>query len=673
MVQRIYRATDACGNSIDVAQMITIGDQESPTIACPPPLMVECIDDAPAPATSLDLFLAAGGQADDNCAGLTILWLGDEISSTDCPLTVMRQYRAVDPCGNAVQCAQVITVDDIVPPSVTCPQDLTLDCNQWLTFQVDGADNCVGDLTFSAEATSEPDGQVLVLSHGAGFFSVLLAGSNSPGAAISATTTLTATDACGNQGQCAFTVSCEEPALSCAVSGGGETDNTPLGNQYHFQGEVESEGLFQQYPGGRWVHDQRVGPQGTFTFESGTVAAPPGAEILFVGCSDPGTCDPRGRGPAKQVMFEGVGSFTAIPVASGPIVGIIPGVSLHWFEVHAEDLAVPNANDEQPKMTMSCPPGGYEGMEASCGCPDYYSITIYEAIDPTGEPNMIDVIYHVEDYVDLGDLDIHGPASEDEGPGSFRSLPGAVVLGGAPDPSAGGVGGGTSVAFRQDSSGRDGESVQDGADSQRPRAYTSSAVDDPATEIDTAQRDDQVETADKPEELPIDVINSGVLAPARVGGLMEISGNYVQTRVGALLIEIGGLRPIADYDVLQVAGRAELSGLLAVELLDHLGPRTTDRFRVLEAGAVTGAFDRVQLRGGAGRLSLEVEYESQGVAVVIDPDPGMADLTGDGVVDHRDLVRLIEGLDGDNELLDLNSDGTVGILDVTALLQRWQP
>ena len=88
---------------------------------------------------------------------------------------------------------------------------------------------------------------------------------------------------------------------------------------------------------------------------------------------------------------------------------------------------------------------------------------------------------------------------------------------------------------------------------------------------------------------------------------------------------------------------------------------------------MTGAFDRVQLRGGAGRLSLEVEYESQGVAVVIDPDPGMADLTGDGVVDHRDLVRLIEGLDGDNELLDLNSDGTVGILDVTALLQRWQP
>ena len=88
---------------------------------------------------------------------------------------------------------------------------------------------------------------------------------------------------------------------------------------------------------------------------------------------------------------------------------VVPKKSHHWFEVHAEDLGEPGS-EKGDMDSAECPPGGNDGEVASCGCLDYYRITIYEAFDPKkDEPNKSDVIYAESGYHRGGNFQIHPP------------------------------------------------------------------------------------------------------------------------------------------------------------------------------------------------------------------------------------------------------------------------
>ena len=120
---RTWTFVDGCGNSSSVSQTITVFDDTDPTITCPAPVTVACLQDVPAADITLPV-------TDDNCQGpLVVTHEGDDVNATQCDGgTITRTYRVTDACGNFAECEQVITVSEPPPPVITCPADQTVEC-----------------------------------------------------------------------------------------------------------------------------------------------------------------------------------------------------------------------------------------------------------------------------------------------------------------------------------------------------------------------------------------------------------------------------------------------------------------------------------------------------------------------------------------------------------------
>ncbi|MEM1000766.1 MAG: HYR domain-containing protein, partial [Bacteroidota bacterium] len=138
-------ATDDCNNTTSCTFDVTVNDTEDPTIMCPADVTVSCITDLPAPDPS-------SATANDNCPGVTVAFLSDSQSNgTGCgssPLVVTRTYQATDGSGNTATCTQTITVVDSVPPVITCPADVTVECGMSTDPSATGTatatDDCAG-------------------------------------------------------------------------------------------------------------------------------------------------------------------------------------------------------------------------------------------------------------------------------------------------------------------------------------------------------------------------------------------------------------------------------------------------------------------------------------------------------------------------------------------------
>ena len=204
--------------------------------------------------------------------------------------------------------------------------------------------------------------------------------------------------------------------LLCRVTGGGvdsfdQWDGSTCNgdcpgengqiNRYTFGGQAGAPTAAQPQPSGEWTHHQQSGPAGHFVFHAGTASAPEGTEIDFINCTDPGFCAPAHEAPAKQIDFEGVGSFKNIK-GNTDLGGAVAGVTLHWFEVHIEDLGEPGKGGKVDPPASICPREGSAGLVADCDCPDFYRITIHET-KFSGSP----VIYEVFGYITGGNLQIH--------------------------------------------------------------------------------------------------------------------------------------------------------------------------------------------------------------------------------------------------------------------------
>ena len=196
--------------------------------------------------------------------------------------------------------------------------------------------------------------------------------------------------------------------LGCRLTAGAVYKNgaTPRQNSWSVGGQVGAPTHAQPQPCGEWEHTQRRGPAGKFSFHGGTSSAPDGTEIAVVSCSDQGNCEPASNpAPTKQIDFVGVGRFQN--VTNGPFrtdPRVIVGVSLHWFEVHCEDLGEPGNGGNQIPPAPGCPPSGFAGQIADCACPDFYRIEIHADANPASV-----VIYEVEGYLDGGNFQIHDP------------------------------------------------------------------------------------------------------------------------------------------------------------------------------------------------------------------------------------------------------------------------
>ena len=110
VITRTFSVTDACGNSTNVTQTITVHDVTPPTASNPIGVDVECIEDVP------DADITVVTDEADNCdAALVVAHVGDQSDGNTCPEVITRTFSVTDACGNSTNVTQTITVHDVTP------------------------------------------------------------------------------------------------------------------------------------------------------------------------------------------------------------------------------------------------------------------------------------------------------------------------------------------------------------------------------------------------------------------------------------------------------------------------------------------------------------------------------------------------------------------------------
>lgn len=181
-----YQSTDASGNSTTCSFSITVNDNELPVITCPANITVgndlnQCgaIVTYSAPTFS------------DNCPGASIMLVSGLPSGSFFPVgTTTNVWKVTDASGNMATCSFTVTVNDVQPPTITCPANIVRNndpnqCGAVVTYpNPTFSDNCPG--------------AVIMLVSG------LPSGSFFP---VGTTTNVwKVTDASGNMATCSFTV-----------------------------------------------------------------------------------------------------------------------------------------------------------------------------------------------------------------------------------------------------------------------------------------------------------------------------------------------------------------------------------------------------------------------------------------------------------------------------------
>ena len=129
-VTRTYSVADSCGNTSTCGQTIIIDDTIAPMLTCPGDTTAVCDASEVVAYATYEEFVSDGGNATDNCGiDETTFTLLSEVSDGEtCPETVTRTYSIADSCGNTGTCQQIITVNDTIPPTLTCPAEVIVEC-----------------------------------------------------------------------------------------------------------------------------------------------------------------------------------------------------------------------------------------------------------------------------------------------------------------------------------------------------------------------------------------------------------------------------------------------------------------------------------------------------------------------------------------------------------------
>ncbi|NND77188.1 MAG: HYR domain-containing protein [Flavobacteriales bacterium] len=187
IIERTWIAEDASGNTSGTClQIISIEDTTPPVITCPPDTDVDqgAPDDpsVTGEATAVDNFdLAPVITWTDGAPGP-----GPCIGSTATP----RTWTATDACGNSSSCVQLIIINDITPPVITCPGTITQALDPWV---------CCSQVFYDVTATDDSGGPVTIFqTGGAPSFACFPGGTT--------TNSFIATDDCGNTATCSFDV-----------------------------------------------------------------------------------------------------------------------------------------------------------------------------------------------------------------------------------------------------------------------------------------------------------------------------------------------------------------------------------------------------------------------------------------------------------------------------------
>jgi gliding motility-associated-like protein len=148
IITRRWTATDICGNTNSATQTITVDDLTPPTISgVPASQTYSCAESVPVGQT-------ASVTVSDNCTGLVTVSVTDVTTAGSCAnkYTIIRRWTATDICGNTSSATQIITVDDLTPPTISgVPASQSYSCASEVpagrTASVTVTDNCTGLVT----------------------------------------------------------------------------------------------------------------------------------------------------------------------------------------------------------------------------------------------------------------------------------------------------------------------------------------------------------------------------------------------------------------------------------------------------------------------------------------------------------------------------------------------
>jgi len=154
-LMRTFVVTDLAGNVTQATQRIDVLDVTPPSLTLDEELTLSC----ESTSDMLDLPIV-----DDNCSSFELSFVESAVSGGCVHPTgqFLREFTAIDACGNSSTASQIITLVDDTPPVFTfVPEDITFSCDdpQGLDLVLAQAqDNC-GDVTITHEdLTTEDDG-----------------------------------------------------------------------------------------------------------------------------------------------------------------------------------------------------------------------------------------------------------------------------------------------------------------------------------------------------------------------------------------------------------------------------------------------------------------------------------------------------------------------------------
>ena len=209
--------SDDCDNKDSCDVVLVVIDSLDVVLNSPTNDTVSCLADLDPVFPNISDFEDGGGSVDDNCpVGHTFVMIEADTSGV-CPIIVTRIYEYIDVSDNSDTALHTIYIIDTVPPSITCPMNISISetdlCDTLLVFGPPTVTENCGDYTMTNNYTNDTSN---VATFSGGVTEIMF----------------TVIDACGNQDSCTMMVTVDaDPVISCP----------PLG-------EINSEADLPNYP-----------------------------------------------------------------------------------------------------------------------------------------------------------------------------------------------------------------------------------------------------------------------------------------------------------------------------------------------------------------------------------------------------------------------------------------
>lgn len=234
VIQRTWRAVDLFGNASTCVQTLayaTDTGRPEPAITCPPDLVINC-DASTDPEATGFATATSGGETP------TVSFSDEEAGA--CPAVLTRTWTATNDAGSAT-CVQTITRIDVTPPTLECPDDVTVECDASTDPNATGtptvSDNCDPNPTLTHTDTVSMGETTTTI-----------------------TRTWTARDACGNISVCVQTITQADrtpPTINCPEDYVGKCDDaTDPGNTgFATAGDACSDVILFDYHDEEYIDD----------------------------------------------------------------------------------------------------------------------------------------------------------------------------------------------------------------------------------------------------------------------------------------------------------------------------------------------------------------------------------------------------------------------------------